>query len=214
MPGPPASMMMIAMTQAKTGRSRKNFDNIRYLRLICFCRRLDCLSGFRTLLPTGTEWNNLYGGAGVHFLNTLDDQLIARCKTRGYEPFVADGTIHRDHPLLDFTLRIYDQRDGIALGVTGDPLLGSKNCMINHPFLDKDAHIHARKKNMFRVRKDHPEDKRSRTGINGDIGKLEVPFQWIGCAVFKEQLHPCLAGTVAFDPTHCYVPFELQVIGA
>ena len=31
---PPASMMMMAMTQAKTGRSRKNFDNIRRLRSI------------------------------------------------------------------------------------------------------------------------------------------------------------------------------------
>ena len=130
-------------------------------------------------------------------------------------PFVADGSIDSDHPLLYLALSINDQCDGIALGITGDPLLWSENGIIHHSFLDKGAYIHARQEHVFRVRKDHPL--RINDPVLGSTVTSEnfsVPSNGIGCAVFKKQLHPCLVGAVAFDPTCCYVTFEVQQIGA
>jgi len=44
--------------------------------------RLDCLcGGLRTVLATGIKGDNLHGGAGAHFLDTLNDYAIAGCKT-------------------------------------------------------------------------------------------------------------------------------------
>ena len=44
-------------------------------------------------------------------------------------------------------------------------------------------------------------------------GKFQDPFNRIGCAVFKKQLHPCLVRTGALDPAGRYVLFEFQQIG-
>src|SRR5574337_1052565 len=132
---PPTSMMTMAMTQAKTGRSRKNFESISGLRSIRFCSRLDCLHGFRSSLPAGFKWDHLYGGAGAHFLNSLDDQAISRFQPLTDQPCVADGPIDRDLPLLDLIRAIHDQRDGIPLRVAGDRLLRNQDGLIDQAFL-------------------------------------------------------------------------------
>src|SRR5512139_4102190 len=103
----PTSMMTMAMTQANTGRSRKNLDNIGYLRLLCFSRRLGFFRSIRASLSTGINGDNLYGGAGPHLLNTFDDHLIAGLKSRGDEPLVTDGAVDRDHLLLDLSRPVY-----------------------------------------------------------------------------------------------------------
>src|SRR5512135_2786367 len=97
----PTSMMTMAMTQANTGRSRKNLDNISYLRLLCFSRRLGFFRSIRAGLSTGINGDNLYGGAGPHFLHSLDDQTVSRVETLSDKPFVTDGTIDLERPLLD-----------------------------------------------------------------------------------------------------------------
>src|SRR5512139_2975430 len=132
---PPTSMMMMAMTQANTGRSRKKFDNISYLRLLCFCCRLGFLRSIRTILSTGIKGDNLYGGAGPHFLHPLDDQTVSRVETFSDNPFVTDGTIDLERPLLVLIRSIHHQRDGSSFRAAGDCLLRDKNCLVNLAFL-------------------------------------------------------------------------------
>src|SRR4051812_40604463 len=72
---PPASMMTMARTQAKTGRSMKNFDKpILFLRLIIL-------------------WHHLrhHRHVGLHFLQALHDHAVAGLEACQHLPLAPDG---------------------------------------------------------------------------------------------------------------------------
>ena len=70
----PASMMTIAMTQAKTGRSMKKRDMA--CRLLRCRRRRGC---------------NTRHAAGTYFLHALHDHAITGCQTRRDQPTITNG---------------------------------------------------------------------------------------------------------------------------
>ena len=117
-----------------------------------------CVAAPGPVFPAGIEGDNLYGSSRPHFLDTLDDHPIAGRKAGGDEPFVADGAIDRIIRCWTLPEPSTISAMGFPFAVPGDPLLGGKDCTIDHPFLDNGAHIHARQEGMLRVRKDDPED--------------------------------------------------------
>ena len=73
----PAIMMMMAMTQAKTGRSKKNLDNIGLLRSLRRRRRLARVRRLRASLEP-FERDDLHCSPRPDFLQAFDDQAITR----------------------------------------------------------------------------------------------------------------------------------------
>ena len=70
----PASMMTIAMTQAKTGRSMKKRDMA--------CRLIRCRR---------RGGGNTRHAAWTYFLHALDDHAITGCQTRRDQPTITKG---------------------------------------------------------------------------------------------------------------------------
>ena len=150
--GTPASMMMMAMTQAKTGRSRKNFDNIR---LPPFNSRLPA-AGLSSRPPDrpcrpaskGTTFTEAPGRT-FWMPSTITRSPGARPdETSHLSPMARSTVIIRCWTLPPpSTISA-----GVPLGVAGDPLLRGEDCMVDHPLLDNGAHVHARQKRMLRVR--------------------------------------------------------------
>src|SRR6266403_823831 len=101
----PASMTMIASTQAKIGRSMKNLD----IEPPSACRGRDAGRAVRSLNdhrlgPTVGREHDLLGGdlgPGPGHLQPLDDQPVAVIQPFGHQPFFADCPIRLQHAQLD-----------------------------------------------------------------------------------------------------------------
>ena len=124
-------MMTMAITQAKTGRSRKNFESMNGLRLFRFGGRLCSLHGLRILLLAGIERDYLHGGTGPRFLNSFDNQAISRFQPLADQPLVADGAVDHDLSLRNFLRAIHNQRDGISFRITGHRLLRNQDGLLD-----------------------------------------------------------------------------------
>src|SRR5258705_11899692 len=102
----PASMMTMAMTQAKIGRSMKKRDMARsFSSGIGRLRR-----GVRCFLLN----DRLYGRTRAHFLQAIDDELVAWIEARRDQPVAADGAIRRKAALLDLVLASHHHRARVS----------------------------------------------------------------------------------------------------
>src|ERR1700761_3345761 len=98
MANPPPSMMTIASTQAKIGRSMKNSDTRGALGFLRGrAGRLAELFGSRLV--------RMHDRAGTHALNPDDDDLLARRDAVGDQPLIADGSVGLDHADGGFVVR-------------------------------------------------------------------------------------------------------------
>ena len=102
---PPASMMMIAMTHAKMGRSMKK----RAMRAPAY----DCGCG-ATAVAAGTAPASVActGAPGRIFCRPFDDYPVARCEAILDQPLVADGATDLDRAQLDLAVAAHDHRHG------------------------------------------------------------------------------------------------------
>ena len=98
---PPASMMTMAMTQAKIGRSMKKRDSAMALAYGCW-----------RLAPAGC---GVTGMSGMHLLQALHDQLVAGLEAVQHLPVAAHGAAGLEHAQARDVLVVHHQGGGLAL---------------------------------------------------------------------------------------------------
>ena len=113
-------MMMMAMTQAKTGRSRKNLDSITRLRqfdFVDFAVGWVFSPGAAPSLPRASKGTSFTEAPGRTFCIPSTITRSPWCKTRCHKPLVADGPIEGEHPLLNLAFGVHDQGQRIPLWI-------------------------------------------------------------------------------------------------
>src|SRR6185312_5584838 len=134
---PPASMMTMARTQAKTGRSMKNFD-----KPILFLR-------FHYL------WHHRH--VGLHFLQAFDDYAVAGLEAIQHLPVAAHSTPGLEHMQARDVLVVHDKGGGLALLVVADALLGRENAVRVHALVDGGADIETRQQKTIGIGEDRAQ---------------------------------------------------------
>src|SRR5580658_8208176 len=147
----PASITMIASTQAKIGRSMKK---------LTMAERLFRGSAGRGC--RGSRWRALFTRCrrvllgrdlGTRFcrLQSFYDDAIADLEPRGHHPLIGSGAISRENPELYYIVRAHDQRVGLALLIVRDALLRCQHRVLTRALLDLLAHEHARQQQAFGI---------------------------------------------------------------
>src|SRR6476659_3076840 len=89
----PAIMTMIAITQAKMGRSMKNRESMASSSALRdFFRGV----GLHRGVDGASRGHGLHFGAGLRLLHAIDDDAITRGESRRDQPVVADRSVGRD----------------------------------------------------------------------------------------------------------------------
>src|SRR6266568_1133339 len=176
----PASITMMPTTQAKMGRSMKNWAT-------------GAPRALRDRLP-----GRLLGAAGRHrdhfrarpdLLHALDDHLIAGLETARDEPGVPHRTIGDELAALHLLLAVHDERRGQPLLVAGHTRLRDEQRLRVHALGETGADEHAGQELALRVREECAERDRARAGIDGHVGELERARAGVGAPVLEEELH-------------------------
>src|SRR5512140_3433747 len=94
----PASIMPMATTQAKTGRSIKKRAMI--FLLLCLDRRRGCAGGLTLFCGCG-ELDDPDGSARANLLNAFDNQAVSRRQAFADQPLIRDRPVQHDRALLD-----------------------------------------------------------------------------------------------------------------
>src|SRR5579884_3544959 len=119
----PASMMTMAMTQAKTGRSMKMRE---------IMPRSAPRAGVGARLVLGDRLRRARRHrphllAGLDAVEALGDHPLARLEPGGHQPARADGARRRDRPRHGAVLGVQHQDARIALRIAGDRLLRNQD---------------------------------------------------------------------------------------
>ena len=157
--------------------------------------------------------NNLHGSAWPHFLHPLDDDALAWGKPRGYEPSVADGSIEREHPLSDLFFAVYDERNGIPLGIPRHSLLWDQDGLIINTLLHHGAEEHAWQEVALWIGNDHPQSDGPCRRFHGDVAELKRSFLGIRCTVFQDEPDLALAFSAVMEAAFLYSTPQPQQLG-
>src|ERR1700704_2262608 len=172
----PATMIRMAMTIAKIGRSMKNLAML--LRLSGLDRRLD-----------GTHQNSR-----LRFLHPGHDHPLAFVQSALHHPLVTQGPGRLDDAQLDLVVRTDHEGGGVSAGVMGDALLRHEQCVVVDAFLDARTHEHAGQQHVVGIRKYGAHGDRARARIDRDVGELKRAYGGVLGAVFQGERPLGLAG--------------------
>src|SRR5580704_9268165 len=201
----PASMITMASTQAKIGRSMKKLTmvagSLRHAGGGRRSRRFLLLACGTVLL--GHDLTTRFGE-----LNSLDDHAIARTEPRGDQPLVADRAVCLQHAQLHHIVRTDDERGRLALLVVTDSLLGREHGPLAHAFLDTFAHEHTGQQESFGIGHEGAQSHRTGRQVDRDLGELERAWVRIVAAVFQLQTDLRLSGRTLFQLTRGSLALE------
>src|SRR3984885_13210844 len=111
---PPASMITIAITHAKIGRSMKKLATAPFLRARGGRgRRSGCRCG-------GLHFLWFYRGAGFCELHAFNNHTVASLHAVGHEPLVADGALRYQRAQLPLVIGADHEGRGFAFLIVGD----------------------------------------------------------------------------------------------
>ena len=199
--------MMMAMTHANTGRSRKNLDSIVVLpdQFADGCAASVSFGGLR-----GTAFTEV---PGPHVQHPFDDHAVPRREAGRNEPGVADGAVERERPLLDLPGLIHDPRHGVPLRGPDDPLLGGQDGLLHHALLHDGAQEHPGQQQVARVRGHDAHGERPGRRLHGDVPKLQGAFLGIRRPVLEEQADLPAGFAVGAQAPALQVAPEAQQLG-
>src|SRR5579871_3058207 len=150
-------MIPMAMTQAKTGRARKNLD-----------------------MATSREWHGTYGHAGADLADAFHDYAILGGQPARDKPLVANCALQLQRLLFDLLVLAHHPRVRVPLRVAADSLLGDQHRLRPYAFFHYGADKHAGEENFPGIGEDHPQGNGAGAGIDGDVAELERPRHGIG----------------------------------
>src|SRR6266853_1873907 len=181
----PASVMMIAMTDAKIGRSMKNRDMAALL-----CGRSRRGLGFRRSLRT-------HHGARPNLEQVVEYDPVAGVESGEDHPIAADPVAHLDRTGrgLVFLVEREHQKRFLGLDHRG---LGHEEHVVAIARRHLDAHELARKQAHARIAKFRAQLLRGEPGVDLGRGKIEPALERVGRAVGECEAH--LRGLDAIEP--------------
>src|SRR5882762_1579860 len=168
----PATIIRIAMTIAKIGRSMKNLAML--LRLSGLDRRLD----------------GVHENSRLRFLHPRYDHPFAFVQSALHHPLVAQGPGRLDDARGDLVVRTHHERGGLALRVVRDADLRDEHRGVVDALVDARAHEHAGQKDLVRIRKNGAHGDRARGRVDGDVGELQGAALGVPGAVLEKQRDP------------------------
>src|SRR5882762_4319992 len=164
----PATIIRIAMTIAKIGRSMKNLAML--LRLSGLDRRFD----------------GVHENSRRRFLHPGHDHPFALVQSALHHPLVAQGPGRLDDARGDLVVRTHHERGGLPLRVVRDADLRHEHRGVVDALVHARAREHAGKEHMVGIRKHRAHRDRSRARVYGDVGELQGPGEGILGTVFEE----------------------------
>ena len=201
----PASMMTMAITQAKIGRSMKKLTMAgAYFAEACSGRGLR----LRRLLIRRPVLLGHDLGAGLRQLHPLDDDAVAGLEPGSHQPLIADGAIGREGPQLDVVVRTDDECGGLTLLIVADALLRHQHGILPHAFLDLLAHEHARQQQTLGIGQQRAQRDRARGLVHGHLGELQGAGVGVVAAVFQPYLHLGLPRLVLLEQSRGGLPLR------
>jgi hypothetical protein len=202
---------MVAITQAKTGRSKKKFDNIAVPRQLALAGEVWGPGQGRR--PWALPGHGLDRGARPHLHHALDDHAVAGRQPRGHQPFIAEGSIEGELPLLDLAGPVHHQGHGIPLGSAAHPLLGHQDGLVGDALLHHGPDEHARQEQVFGVGDHDAQVKRTGGLVHRDVPELQPARQGIGGAVFQKNADLAPVFVIRAEAPGFQVAFQAQQFG-
>ena len=135
------------------------------------------------------DFLRFYLHAWSDFLQTGDDDAIARFQPFGDQPFITNSLSGGNLANFDFITFADDHRAGIAARGAGYALLRNQQRIRVDAFFQTRADEHPRQQSVIRVRENGAQ--RDRTGglINGDVRKLQRTVLRVFQTVVRHQLN-------------------------
>src|SRR5262249_27717523 len=147
----PNSIVRMASTQAKIGRSMKKRDML-----------LACVRKLR-----------LHGNAWAQQGPGIDDNLVAGLDAATDEPVGADGSVGLDHPKLGHIVLADDDERRTPALVTADRALRDEHAARLDALRHLAADEHSREEQMLRIGEDGADGLRSRCRVDRHVGEAE-----------------------------------------
>jgi len=161
--------MMMAITHAKTGRSRRKFDNTTLLRYFDSASGLLVFTDSRRL--SAVEWLNFHGDTRPYIQHALNDQSLTDRQARCDKPFVADGPIDRELPLLDLPVSSTIIAMGSPFGLRLTLCWGTRRaCWATPSSTMARTNIPGRR--IYRIREHDPQRVRACGRVHCDVAEL------------------------------------------
>ena len=207
----PASMTMMAITQAKIGRLMKK----RGMKcLLYFFAAAGLRSSGGSCVRLAAKRHRLDRCSRARLLEPFQDHPVAGFQSFADQPVVANRPDDLDHPRLHLLFGSDHHDHGIAGRIAGDAALRHQDRLLVDPFLQDGADKHAGQQSLLRVGEDRPQGDGAGALVHGDFGEFQGARQRIGAAVLQQQLDLCLAGAVAFQQAAGQVLLQAQQLGA
>ena len=149
----PASMIMMAITQAKIGRLMKNLG---MECLLYFFAAAGCGAAAGAAVRLAAERHGLDRCSRARLLQSFQDDAVAGFQPFADQPVVADRPVDLDDPRFHLLFGSNHHDHGIACRIAGDPALRNEDRLLVYPFLQDGADKHAGQQRLFRVRERPP----------------------------------------------------------
>src|SRR5260221_11555098 len=162
-----ATMIRMAMTIAKIGRSMKNLAML--LRPSGLDRRLD----------------GVHETSRLRFLHPGHDHPFASVQSILHHPLVAQGPGRLDDAQGDLVIRTHHERSGLPLRVVRDADLRHEHRGVVDALVDARAHEHAGQKHVIGIWKHGAHGDGARGRVYGDVGELQGAALWVPGAVLE-----------------------------
>src|ERR1700730_4038211 len=186
----PISMMTMASTHAKTGRSMKKLTTAGALLCGVPSGRG---SRLRRLLIRRPVLLGHHLDAGLRRLDPVDDDAVPGIEPGSHQPLIADSAIGLESPQLDGIVRTHQECIGRAFLIVADALLRRQHGTLTHAFLDLFAHEHARQEYTLGIGHQRAQRDRARALVHRHLGKLQCAGAGAVAAILPPHPHPGLS---------------------